>query len=279
MKELNDRNKSSGSGEADSLLKTIKVMEASLIAWRESLKVADPSESRRQLDLFLTKAREGYHQIALKRGLGPDEACDMAQSCVLGLIKRSQSGSRPPFLPSKIDELVAGATSFATAPTGFGSPLAAYLYGVLSKGIWAQIRLLILRGRRAIATGEIDEGAGLSGDRPGIAKVMGTRPDNLIRKVSAAQNFAFAVRIHDDYLNSTTYKGTRLRVIFGDWTPMGEWTGRCDTDDRPPIEVIPVRTLQRHMENIQELIKQAKSQTLMMRLDPVADPWDSPTSC
>jgi hypothetical protein len=273
MKGLKDRNESAGSGEADSLSKTIKLMEASLIAWRESLEVAEPSESGRHLDRFLVSAREGYRQMAIKRGLGPDDTNDMAQSCVLGLIKRSQSGNRPPFLPSKIDAVLAEPTSFATAPTHFGSPLAAYLYVMLSNGIGAQDRLMRNRARREIATGSFEEDGAPSTDRPGSIRVMGTRPDNLIRKVSAAQNFAFAVRIQDDYLNSTTYKGTSLRVIFGTWTPMGEWTGRCSTSDRPPESVIPLRTLQRHIQNIQELIKQAKSQAIEMKLDPEDDPW------
>lgn len=232
----------------------IKSMEIWLISWRKSVGGGNPCETNRHLDGFLLSSYEGYRLMAIGQGNHGDVAKDIAQTCVLQLIKRNQLGFRPPLVPRSIDSLL-GDEPLSDDESDSGTPLAAYLYGVLSRGVGAQTRTHRMRANRTrpIEAIELDE---KESDPSEVSSYSPRRPDSVIRNVSAVQNLEFAMRIHDDYLNTTTYKGSTLRVVFADWTPMGEWAGRCSKEDRP--KAIPTRTLQRHVSTIKNLIRGAK---------------------
>ncbi len=151
MKNVNPRDKSETSRSSSALQNALILMDEHLTAWRRSLESPGPGEPQSHLDKFLVAAREGYRLMALKRGQTADAADDIAQTCVLGLIKRMRASNRPPFVPSLIDTLLVGGSKPGKKPASYSTPLVDYLYGMLSKGVGEQARLMRLRARRLIA--------------------------------------------------------------------------------------------------------------------------------
>lgn len=248
---------------SDALQDALILMDEQLTAWRRSLDSPEPRKAESHQDKFVIAAQLGYRLMALKRGHTVDAANDIAQTCIWGLLKRMQSNNRPPFVPSLIDTLLAGGSKPGKKSASYSSPLAGYLYELLSNGVGAQARLMRMRARRSIAADPDTEDGIPFTEESGGDGFMGTSPDKVLLKVSTYQNHALALRIHDDYLNTTTYKGKRLRDVLGDWTPMGEWTGRFNKDERP--EVMSKRMLLLHINNIRELILSAKGKTAKLR--------------
>lgn len=260
LSNMTNENKSSKSAHGSNALQdALILMDEQLTAWRRSLESPGLGEPESHQDKFVIAAQLGYRLMALKRGHTVDAANDIAQNCIWGLLKRMQSNNRPPFLPSLIDALLAGGSKPAKKPAATSTPLAGYLYGMISKGVGAQARLIRMRESRSSAadpsTGDNDP----STEESGGDGFMGTSPDKVLLNVSTYQNHALALQIHDDYLNTATFKGQRLRDVLGEWTPMGEWTGRFNKDERP--EVMSKTMLLLHIGNIRELIRSAKRMT------------------
>lgn len=272
MKSPDSKDDVNASMAFNPLQDAIKRMEESLIAWRVSLEASDSSETETHLDRFLVCAREGYRLMALKRSYDPNEADEIAQSCILSLIRRARTGFRPPMLPSKIDSLLDSKPPSAKASSG--TPLAGYLHVVLSNGVAAYSRTHRPKASRSTGLSPDTEDGHESADLSARDRLV-SRPDDVRRNVSNALNRDLAARIHDDYLDKTTYKGSSLRAVFGDWTPMAEWTGLCSPDDRPSKKIIPLRTLQRHIDNIKELIRGAKILTREMDRETARPPDDT----
>lgn len=289
MKKTKASKGSTGSGGSTAIWDTVKLMEKSLTDWNSSLGGGRLAETARHLDQFIVAAREGYRLIAAREGLGEDDANDVAQICALKLTERAAtvtkhpfSGAKVPFVPSKISALraetpvevpkaLAGSSSSAKKSAGLGSPLAAYLYGVLYNGARAQARSIRTKARRLVAIENENSPSGESGK----AEINVPQFASVINAVSLAQNLPTVSRIHDDYIDSVTHRGTSLRIIFGDWTPLGEWMGRCEKNDRPPAKVMPPSTLRNHIRKIKERVREAKSNTVKSQ-DQETDPWDLP---
>lgn len=259
MKKVNKRDNSEASRSSSALQDALILMDECLTAWRRSIESPTIEEPQSHLDKFLVVAREGYRLMALKRGQTADAGDDIAQTCVLALIKRVRAGNRPPFVPSFIDTLLTGDSKPGKKLASYSSPLIGYLYGMLSNGVGAQARLMRMRARRLIVADPDTEDGMFSIDESRGEGAMGTSPDKVLLNVSAYQNHALALRIHDDYLDTATYKGNRLRDVLGEWTPMGEWIGRYHKDERPVV--MSKRMLLLHIGNIRDLIQSAKSKT------------------
>lgn len=264
LSNMTNVNKSGKSAHGSNALQdALILMGEQLTAWRRSLESPGPGEAESHQDKFVIAAQLGYRLMALKRGHTVDAANDIAQTCIWVLLKRMQSNNRPPFLPSLIDALLAGGSKPAKKPASSSTPLAGYLYGMLSKGVGAQARLIRMRESRSSAadlgTGDNDP----STEESGGDGFMGTSPDKVLLNVSTYQNHALALQIQNDYLNTVTYKGKHLCDVFGEWTPMGEWTGRYSKKERP--DGITKEMLLFHIRSIRELILSAKKMTTPLR--------------
>ena len=239
------------------LQEVIKVMGDELIAWRRT-PASDPTGERQQhLDSFLVNAREGYRLMAtllLKGRKKKDEldnlitsgqldesdaADDLAQVCALNLIKIARNvDPKAPFIPTKIDELLVEAARNGLPMTGHGAPISAYLHGVIFNSVASKISDLTKKAKKTRVTSEnlvseIDLLNLTVNDRR-----WGTGPVDVEFKVSVRQNVEIAKKVQDTYLDAQTYKGRKLRDLFGIWTPLDEWTESCDTKDRPDKKVI-----------------------------------------
>lgn len=262
MKKATKLGKSETSYANNPLQRALILMDESLRAWRQSLESPESGESQGHLDNFLVAAREGYRLTALMSGQTLDASEDIAQTCILGLAKGIQKGNRAPFVPSQIDALMGVGLKSKTKSVSSSSPLAGYLRGMLSNGVRKKVELMI---NRAMREGSADPESEIdipSAEESGGDGFMGTNPDKIVMNVSAHQNYTLALRIQDEYLNSVTYKGTLLREVFGEWTPMGEWTGIYDKNDRP--KDILKETLLLHVREIRKLILSEKKKTRPM---------------
>lgn len=253
MKIAKNRSETDTSRAPESLQEAVLQMEASLTAWRHSLESPGQTASQSHFDEFLVAAHEGYRLMALKRGLAADDADDIAQTCILALARQTHSGGRPPFVPSVIDSLT-GNTPSSKKPKSFGTPLAGYLHGMLSKGVGARARLMRRRASRSTSLDEISDS-----EESGGSGLIGTKPDKVLINVSARQNYDLAMRIHDHYLDTVTYRRKPLRSALGAWTPMREWIGELTPKDRPAG--ISKSMLELHIRNIREFIRLGKSMT------------------
>lgn len=272
MKSPDSKDEVNASIASNSLENAIKLMEESLIACWKSLEASDSGETETHLSQFLVRARQGYHLMALKRAYELNEADEIAQTCVLNLLKQARSGTLLLLKPLEIGFLLNGKPSSTESDSG--TTLDGYLYGVLSNGVAAYLRRHGLKASRSTGLSPDTEDGHESAD-PSVRDRWVSRPDDVIRNVSNALNLDIAVGIHDNYLDMTTYKGSSLRDVFGDWTPIDEWKGISSSGDRPGEEIIPIRTLQRHIENIKELIRGAKRMTREMDSE-TARPPDNP---
>jgi len=238
-------------------------MAQSLTAWRESLQFKDSELSQKHIDDFILAAHEGFRVMAMKHNHDPDSAADIAQSCTLSLLKRANSGQTAPFSPETIDMLNGGSLKLESSPFMPGSQLGFYLCGLLRYAVIKHDKSLQKRKRTTVSLEE-DQNDGLHSE-PHLT----SKPDNVLGNVSNSLNTELAIRIHDKYLDDNKHGGRRLRDVFGDWTPIHEWSGMCDTKDRPDKKTIPETTLRRHMDNIKDLILCAKNSTV-----PFASPND-----
>lgn len=162
----------------------------------------------------------------------------------------------------------------SSAKASSGIPLAGYLHVVLSNGVATYSRTHRPKASRSTGLSPDTEDGHESADLSARDRLV-SRPDDVLRNVSNALNRDFAARIHDNYLDMTTHKGSTLRVVFGEWTPMAEWTGLCSPDDRPGNKIIRLRTLQRHIDNIKKLIRGAKIMTREMDSETARPPDDT----
>lgn len=269
------------------LQEAITLMGDNLVAWRHAPESA-PDERQQYLDGFLIAASDGYRQMATKLLRGrkrvdeldrliasgeldeSDAADDLAQLCILSLLKLAgNSDFKAPFVPVKIDELLAESVRYGLPTIGVGAPISAYLHGLLFRSVARRIRDITKNAKKSQVTSEnlIPQTDLLNlteDDRP-----MGEKKSaSAAKRVSLQQNVEFARKIQDDYLDRGTHKGRPLRDLFGKWTPLDEWIECCDFSDRPCDKVIGTETLRKHINDIRFLICLAKSKVNNLTDEP-----------